>query len=33
VEVTITFFGSGLMIAAHRMNHTFCRSCECSSRN
>lgn len=31
VEVAITFCGSGLMIAAHRLNHTFCRSCECSS--
>ena len=31
VEVAITFCGSGLMIAAHRMNHTFCRSCACSS--
>jgi hypothetical protein len=30
-EVAITFMGSGLMIAAHRLNHTFCRSCECAS--
>lgn len=29
-EVAITFCGSGFMIAAHRMNHTFCKSCECS---
>ncbi len=32
VEVAITFCGSGLMIAAHRLNHTFCKSCQCSSR-
>lgn len=31
LEVAITFCGSGLMITAHRLNHTFCRSCECSS--
>jgi uncharacterized membrane protein YfcA len=30
-EVAITFCGSALMITAHRMNHTFCRSCECAS--
>jgi hypothetical protein len=30
-EVAITMVGSGLMISAHRLNHTFCRSCECSS--
>jgi hypothetical protein len=29
--VAITLCGSALMIAAHRLNHTFCRSCECSS--
>jgi uncharacterized membrane protein YfcA len=29
-EVAITFCGSALMIAAHRMNHTFCRSCDCT---
>jgi uncharacterized membrane protein YfcA len=29
-EVLITFVGSGFMIAAHRLNHTFCRDCECS---
>ena len=28
VEVGITMFGGGLMIAAHRLNHTFCRSCQ-----
>lgn len=33
VEVAITFCGSGLMIAAHRLNHTFCRSCECASKH
>jgi hypothetical protein len=32
MEVMITFCGSGFMIAAHRMNHTFCKSCECSSK-
>ncbi len=31
-EVAITMVGSALMITAHRMNHTFCRSCECSTR-
>ena len=30
-EVAITMVGSGLMISAHRLNHTFCKSCECSS--
>jgi len=30
VEVLITFTGSGFMIAAHRLNHTFCRDCSCS---
>jgi hypothetical protein len=30
-EVGITFMGSGLMIAAHRLNHTFCRFCDCSA--
>ena len=29
-EVTITMIGSGFMIAAHRINHTFCRNCSCS---
>ena len=32
VEVAITSCGSGLMIAAHRRNHTFCKSCECATR-
>ena len=32
VEVALTSCGSALMIAAHRLNHTFCRSCECASR-
>jgi hypothetical protein len=27
-EVLITLTGSTLMIAAHRMNHTFCRDCK-----
>jgi hypothetical protein len=27
MEVLVTFCGSGLMITAHRMNHTFCRAC------
>jgi peptidoglycan/LPS O-acetylase OafA/YrhL len=31
-EVGITMVGSALMITAHRLNHTFCRSCECSTR-
>jgi uncharacterized membrane protein YfcA len=30
VEVLVTFTGSGFMIAAHRLNHTFCRNCACS---
>jgi hypothetical protein len=25
IEVLVTLIGSGFMIAAHRMNHTFCR--------
>lgn len=29
-EVAITFFGSALMIAAHRLNHTFCGQCGCA---
>jgi hypothetical protein len=29
-EVLVTLIGSGFMIAAHRMNHTFCRDCSCS---
>ena len=29
-EVAITLMGSGFMIAAHRINHTFCRDCACS---
>ncbi len=29
-EVAITLIGSGFMIAAHRINHTFCRTCSCS---
>jgi len=29
-EVAITMIGSGFMIAAHRINHTFCRDCVCS---
>ena len=30
-EVAITMAGSGLMITAHRLNHTFCKSCECAN--
>jgi hypothetical protein len=33
VEVFITFTGSAFMIAAHRINHTFCRDCRCSHHN
>jgi hypothetical protein len=29
-EVVITFAGSCFMIAAHRLNHTFCNGCKCS---
>ncbi|MGA9667729.1 MAG: MerC domain-containing protein [Terracidiphilus sp.] len=29
-EVFVTLVGSGFMIAAHRINHTFCRDCSCS---
>ena len=29
-EVGITFVGSSLMIAAHRLNHTFCGACACA---
>ena len=29
-EVGVTMVGSGLMIAAHRLNHTFCRDCACA---
>jgi hypothetical protein len=29
-EVLITLAGSVLMIAAHRMNHTFCQNCRCA---
>ncbi len=32
-EVAITMVGSSLMITAHRINHTFCKSCDCSSRS
>ena len=31
-EVAITMVGSALMITAHRLNHTFCKSCECASK-
>ena len=30
-EVAVTLCGSAMMIAAHRLNHTFCKDCECSS--
>ena len=29
-EVFVTLIGSGFMISAPRMNHTFCRDCSCS---
>jgi hypothetical protein len=29
-EMVITFLGSCFMIAAHRLNHTFCNDCKCS---
>ena len=29
LEIGLTILGSTLLIAAHRLNHTFCRSCEC----
>jgi hypothetical protein len=29
-EAFVTLIGSGFMISAHRMNHTFCRDCSCS---
>ena len=29
LEVGVTLLGSALLITAHRLNHTFCRSCEC----
>ena len=29
-EVAITLLGSAFMITAHRLNHTFCKSCACS---
>lgn len=32
LEVAITFIGSLLMISAHRLNHTFCKDCACTSR-
>jgi uncharacterized membrane protein YfcA len=32
MEVAVTFLGSSLMIAAHRMNHTFCKSCSCADK-
>ena len=31
VEVGITAVGSALMIAAHRLNHTFCKACVCAN--
>ena len=31
VEVLVTCCGSGFMVAAHRMNHTFCKSCDCAA--
>lgn len=32
VEVSLTIFGSALMIASHRLNHTFCSDCSCARR-
>ena len=29
LEVGITLVGSAMLITAHRLNHTFCRACEC----
>ncbi|HEX4582325.1 MAG TPA: MerC domain-containing protein [Acidobacteriaceae bacterium] len=29
-EVMVTCLGSILMIVAHRLNHTFCRNCDCA---
>ena len=29
LEIAVTLVGSALLITAHRLNHTFCRSCEC----
>jgi hypothetical protein len=29
-EVAVTMVGSGFMITAHRMNHTFCCNCPCA---
>lgn len=31
VEIAITVVGSCAMIAAHRLNHTFCADCACAS--
>lgn len=31
-EVGVTMLGSGLMIAGHRLNHTFCGACACATR-
>lgn len=31
MEVAVTFAGSLCMIRAHRLNHTFCRSCACAA--
>jgi hypothetical protein len=33
MEVAVTFCGSAFMIVAHRLNHTFCAQCSCSSRH
>jgi uncharacterized membrane protein YfcA len=29
-EVLVTLAGSALMISAHRLNHTFCHTCDCA---
>ena len=31
-EVAVTMTGSSLMIAAHLINHTFCKRCDCCDR-
>lgn len=31
-EILVTLTGSVFMISAHRINHTFCRDCECAKQ-
>ena len=33
MEIAITMAGSGAMIAAHRLNHTFCEQCRCTEES